>query len=104
MTMKVYKMNNIENVAANSAEEAKQFYAELCGYTYDEVQEDFEGEVDLQTKMLVDVKDLPDDVFIRVNNLEFKYGTAWAYMTFQWVLENDLYDDSEPFVISSTEH
>lgn len=103
MTMRVFKMNDYEHVAANSPEEAKKFYGELCGFTYDEVQADFEGEASLQEKMLVDVNDLTNGMFVNLDNLVYKYGTAWIPMTFEWVLENDQHNN-EPFVISSTEY
>ncbi|MBM7598289.1 hypothetical protein JOC34_000646 [Virgibacillus halotolerans] len=100
--MKVFKMNDIDYVAAKTSEEAKKFYGELCDYTYEEIQEDFEGEASLQEKMNVLLSELSEDDTVRVGDIHMKHSMLWVRKSFEWFLENDSHNN-EPFVICSME-
>lgn len=99
--MKVFKMNEYDHVAAETEEQAKAYYKELCGFDDLEIEHEFEGEVSLGNEMLIDVDDLPHEEKIQVQKMRNIGGHLYAYKTFEWVLKDD--SQKEPYVICSTE-
>ena len=81
--MKVFKMNDCDWVAAESEEQAKEFYKKECGFDDDEINEDFVGEVSLFDKMYVLASDVPEQ------EKPFPmHGELWVKKSFGWVIEH----------------
>jgi len=100
--MKVYKMNDIDWVAAETEEQAKSFYKEECNVEDADIEEFFEGEVSLEETMLIDVDDLPLEEQKMVQTMKQYAGTLFAYKPFSWVIEHEKI--TKPCVIASTEY
>lgn len=99
--MKVFKMNDFDHVCAESEEQAKKFYSDETGFTMEEIEEEFSGEVGLYKTMLVDLEDLPEEELKSRQILKQWAGRTWAVKPFAWVIENDKITD--PCIICSTE-
>lgn len=100
--MKVFKMNDMDHVAAESEKQAKDFYKDLCDYNDEEIEEDFLGLVSLQNEMLIDLDDLTDEDRKTRQKLKAVGDQIYVYQTFKWVLNND--EPKQPYVICSTEY
>lgn len=100
--MKVFKMNDIDWVAAESEQEAKEFYAKEVGHTLEEVDHDYVGEVSLSNTMFVEVDELPEEELRKAQVMKRVAGTLFAYKPFSWVIEHD--NITKPCVIASTEY
>ncbi|WP_251030089.1 hypothetical protein [Exiguobacterium sp. s181] len=83
--MRVYRMNECDCVCAKSEEEAKDFYMDAVGFTSEEVESDFLGEVSLQEG----VYDLNDEG-----------GLDW--ITFEELVTRNRI--ANPYIISSTDY
>lgn len=68
--MKVYKMNDTEWVCAQSEEQAKGFYQEKVGFSADEINEDFQGEVSLKDKVSDEHGDISFEQLIDTYSIE----------------------------------
>lgn len=100
--MKVYKMNDCDWVAAENEQQAKEFYAKETGFTVDEVNTDFVGEVSLQEKMGVTYDELSNEEMNKVQEV-FKGPDGPAVLkTFEWVIEHDKI--TQPCIICTTEY
>lgn len=82
--MKVFRMNECDCVCAETVDQAKEFYQKAVGYDDIEVDNDYLGEVDLQSTM----SDLDDD------------GTI-IKVTFAEVIAKE--NITSPCIIASTE-
>jgi len=100
--MKVFKMNDIDWVAAETEEQAKAFYKEECNADDEDIEEYFVGEVSLQDTMFVEVDELPPEELKKPQTMKHMYGTLFAYKSFSWVIEHDKI--TKPCVIASTEY
>jgi hypothetical protein len=100
--MKVFKMNDCDWVAAETEEQAKEFYAKETGYDLEmEVKPDFEGEVSLEDTMYIGVDELPEEEQSMAQEMT-KFGKElYVSRPFRWVIEKDKI--TEPCIISSTE-
>ncbi|WP_374187471.1 hypothetical protein ACEPPU_24285 [Priestia aryabhattai] len=100
--MKVFKMNDIDWVAAETEEQAKFFYGKEVGFDQGEVEHDFVGEVSLQDTMLVEVDELPLEEQKMAQTMKRLHGTLFTYKPFSWVIEHEKI--TKPCVIASTEY
>ncbi|EMY4797085.1 MULTISPECIES: hypothetical protein [Bacillus] len=104
MDMKVFKMNDIDWVCAETEEQAKEYYKEECGIDDEDLNEYFEGEVSLRETMLINIDDLPDEEQ-RVAIIEpvvHRGGATCVLRSFEWVIKQD--NITKPCVIASTEY
>lgn len=77
--MKVYRMNDTEWVCAPSEEQAKVYYHDKVGFSEDEINEDFQGEVSLKDKISDEHGDISFEQLI------------------------DMYSIKEPCIVATTE-
>lgn len=100
--IKAYKMNGIDIVVAETEEEAKTYYAKEVGQTKEEVEHDFVGEVSLNTRMWINIDDLPLEEQKQCLLMKKMNGGLFVERSFKWVLENE--KPHTPCIISSTEY
>lgn len=105
--MKVFTMNDCDKVAALTSERAIKFYSKETGFSLEEVQEDFEGEVDkYKSKMYFPVSELtPEELTVYVKDetvLTYYGGMLGVSIPYDVVIrkEKKIY----PYIISSTEY
>ncbi|RFT66481.1 hypothetical protein D0U04_13610 [Bacillus clarus] len=99
--MKVFKVSEGEWVCAETEERAKAYYKEQTGFSDEEINEYYEGEVSLQEKMHVDIDDLPEE---EKNNFQcgIPYGNMiYVLKSFEWVIKHERI--TEPCFIATTE-
>ena len=101
-SMKVFKMNDCDWVAAKSEKQAKEFYEKETGIARNEIDEDFEGEISLERTMLLPLDDLPVEELKIPQNMKQIGGQTWVYKTFAWVIEHEKI--TSPCIICSTEY
>lgn len=101
--MKVFKMNDIDWVCAESEQRAKEFYKKEVGFDDDEINEEFVGEVSLNNIMYIHIDDLPlEEQHITQLNMRNVGGEIFIPMPFSWVIENEKI--TNPCIICSTEY
>lgn len=101
-SMKVFKMNEIDHVCAESEEQAKKFYQETTGEDMQDIEESFEGEVSLSETMYVSIDDLPKEELHFPQIMKRIGGELWVEKPFEWVIKNEKI--TEPCIICSTEY
>lgn len=99
--MMIFKMNDIEHVAAESEEQAKKYYHNLTGEDMYDINEFFKGEVSIDGTMFVAVKELPTDELKETQEVIEAHDELWTKKTFGWFVENEKINS--PCVICSTE-
>ncbi|SHI75706.1 hypothetical protein SAMN02745975_00545 [Geosporobacter subterraneus DSM 17957] len=109
--MKVYRMDDYDWVAANSAEEAKEFYIKETGVSEEELEVEecnlkkegmyVEVEID-DAKLMLDKIASGEKVNGR-NVVKFSRGDCGlcVWITFEEVLKKD--GESQPYIIASSE-
>jgi len=95
-------MNEFDWVAAESEKEAKEYYEKETGFSKEEVEEGFEGEVSLQSKMYLSLDELPEEeMYKRQMDMRKLYGELCVGKTFEWVISHE--NITKPQIIASTE-
>lgn len=100
--MKVFKMNDCDNVAALNGETAKRFYEKETGFTLEEIEEEFQGEVNKHTnRMYYFSNDLTEEEIEK-----FKPVLTWASLNvvavpYDWAIKKN--HKIYPYIISTTE-
>lgn len=100
--MKVFKMNDIDWVAAETEEQAKAFYEKEVEFTGEEIDHEFVGEVSLGHTMLVSLDDLPAEEMKMCQIMKRVGGELFVRKSFSWVIENE--NITKPCIIASTEY
>ncbi|OZS79462.1 hypothetical protein CF394_00730 [Tetzosporium hominis] len=102
---KVYKMNDCDLVAATSEEAAKDFYEAFI--EREEIEEHFEGIVDLSKEIRVFTGDLSDDDRVRTISVlgeEVLKENEFRCKILDWLKIELQATQEEPFIIASTEY
>ncbi|HDR3439649.1 TPA: hypothetical protein ACR3Z0_006590 [Bacillus thuringiensis] len=102
MDMKVFKMNDIDWVCAETEEQAKEYYKEECGIGDEDLNEYFEGEVSLQETMHINVDDLPYEEQQQCQTMMHRGGELVVLRSFEWAIKQN--NITKPCVIASTEY
>jgi hypothetical protein len=103
MLMKVFKMNDCDWVAAETEEQAQEFYAKETGFDLEmEIKPDFEGEVSLDNTMFVGLDELSEEEREKTQEIKQFGCESFVSKSFRWVIEKDKI--TEPCIISSTEY
>ena len=110
MDIKVFQMNECDWMAGESEEQVKKAYKEQTGLSDEEINEDFVGEVGLDTGWrwaeIVDLEELKDAAFARKGELVVRWiqGSFCFKQTFEEALRQDMKKGQQiPYVIASTE-
>lgn len=101
--MKIFKMNDFDWVCAENEEQAKEFYEKESGFTREEIEDEFVGEVPLTETMMIPFDELPPEEKATTTSADFKkfYGEIYVKRSFDWVIKN--WELKEPCIIASTE-
>ncbi|PGD58141.1 hypothetical protein COM40_12305 [Bacillus wiedmannii] len=100
--MKVFKMNDIDWVCAESEEAAKEYYKHECGIDDEDLSEYYEGEVSLQETMLISVDDLPYEEQQQCQTMINRGGELVVLRSFEWVIKHQ--NITSACVIATTEY
>lgn len=96
---KVFRMNEYDWVFAEDEEQAKTFYEQFIDR--EEIDEQFEGEVSLQTTMYYEVSKLPIEEQKERQEMQYWCGELCVLKPFEWVIEQE--NLKAPCIIASTE-
>ncbi|AMQ66564.1 hypothetical protein BH753_gp082 [Bacillus phage Shbh1] len=97
--MKVFRMNDYDSVCAETEDQAWEFYKNLTGFTEEDMEEDYIGEVSLDDKMLVFKEDYIE--FSKEYETVKYAGEYWLEVPYWLVIEQE--NLKVPTIISSTE-
>ncbi|PRT35450.1 hypothetical protein [Bacillus wiedmannii] len=100
--MKVFKMNDIDWVCAESEEAAKEYYKNECGIDDEDLNEYYEGEVSLQGTMHISVDDLPYEEQQQCQTMIKRGGELVVLRSFEWVIKHQ--NITSACVIATTEY
>lgn len=83
--MKVFRMNDKDWVVAKTERGAKTYYRNLTGISREEINDTFQGEVDMQDTMYSPLDLLSAEEKTNMQRMKNVDGTMWFEHTFEWL-------------------